>query len=104
LLIEQAIDGGGTAHHSSTDFDDATLPATIYSIPLTLSPLPDKPVLAKWQVFASWDVPFIFNFPPRANSVLKDFNAIGAALRRLPKDPARPGRQSFIVAAKKRLC
>ncbi|MFJ2989032.1 hypothetical protein ACIPF8_14305 [Collimonas sp. NPDC087041] len=65
-VIEQSIEGGGKAHHSCAAFDDATLAAAIYTVPLTLPPLPGKHVLAKWQAFASWDAPFTCHFSPRA--------------------------------------
>lgn len=65
-VIERVIEGGGKAHHSCAAFDDATLAATIYSVPLNLPPLPGKHLLALWQAFASWDAPFTCHFSPRA--------------------------------------
>ena len=64
--ITSVIEGGGKAHHSCAAFDDATLAAAIYSVPLNLPPLPGKHLLALWQAFASWHAPFTCHFSPRA--------------------------------------
>ncbi|WP_395822434.1 hypothetical protein [Collimonas sp.] len=65
-VIEKTIEGGGKAHHSCAAFDDATLAAVIYSMPLNLPPVPGTHVMAKWQAFASWDAPFACHFLSRA--------------------------------------